>query len=168
MINFCNTYFKESWRISSCKLEKWGSQRNVKKDKYIITEEYTHILHENIRLDGIHHDWSRLKQLFQIKYRYRRCEILANSEKFNKNCTLVNFGSTTIKVMLDEVNHAIKYSADCNQNNNEQLVYCQESKKSRNQKIKGIEDIDYKRSILITNPDSTDKNWTILSLSSSP
>ena len=59
-----------------------------------------------------------------------------------------------MKVMLDEVDHALEDCVDWNKNNHEQLVYCQEIKN-----IEGKKDIDYKWSILATNPDSKDKKW---------
>ena len=59
-----------------------------------------------------------------------------------------------MKVMLDEVDHTLEDCVDWNKNNHEQLVYCKEIKN-----IEGKEDIDYKWSILATNPDSKDKKW---------
>ena len=60
------------------------TKKKVDMYKQIIIEECIHMLH--------HYDWTRLKQAFWIKYLYPRCGILANSNKFNKNHILVNFG----------------------------------------------------------------------------
>ena len=61
------------------------SQVIEKEGKDITNEECTNLLTEYMKLEDEHKDWSRLKQTFWIKYLFRRCGILAASEKFNKN-----------------------------------------------------------------------------------
>ena len=60
---------------------------------------------------------------YWISYLFRRCGILASSEKFNKNVDFPTFGSTTLKIMLDEVEHALADQVDWNAANHEQFVY---------------------------------------------
>jgi hypothetical protein len=98
---------------------------------------------------------SRLKQAYWIKYLYRRCGILASSEKFNKNKDFPQFGSSTMKIMLDEVEHALSEKLDWDADNHEQLVYCKESVQQKD----GTSIPDYKWSILASNPDSSDAGW---------
>ena len=105
-----------------------------------------------MKLEDEHKDWSRLKQTFWIKYLFRRCGILAASEKFNKNENLKGFGSTTMAIMLDEVEHALADCFNWNETNHEQFVYLKTT-------VEGTQEIDYKWSILATNPDSEDDAW---------
>ena len=75
------------------------SQKIMKQGEQITPAECGQLLRRHMKLDG----WSRLKQRHWIRYLFRRCEILASSEKFNKNKDFPHFGSTTMKIMLDEV-----------------------------------------------------------------
>lgn len=66
------------------------------------------LLRKYMKLDGTHKEWTRLKQSHWIRYLFRRCKILASSEKFNKNKDMPRFGSTTMRIMLEEVLTAVK------------------------------------------------------------
>ena len=79
------------------------SQKIEKQGATITADECGLLLRKYMKLDGAHKSWSRLKQSHWITYLHRRCKILAASEKFNKNKDLPKFGSTTMKIMLDEV-----------------------------------------------------------------
>jgi len=82
------------------------SQRIEKQGASVTHDECVRLLRKYMRLNE-HSSWSRLQQTFWIKYLHRRCGILASSEKFNKNKSLAKFGSTTMRVMLQEVELAL-------------------------------------------------------------
>lgn len=79
------------------------SEKIMKQGETVTPAECCQLLRGHMKLDSSHQHWSRLKQKHWIRYLFRRCEILAASEKFNKNKDFSNFGSTTMKIMLDEV-----------------------------------------------------------------
>lgn len=79
------------------------SQRIEKQGASITAAETERLLRKYMKLDGVHHRWSRMKQMHWIQYLYRRCGILAASETFNKNQDKPAFGSTTMTIMLEEV-----------------------------------------------------------------
>lgn len=78
------------------------SQHIEKQGELITPGEAQRLLRKHMKLDSSHRNWSRLKQVHWIRYLFRRCGILAASETFNKNQDKPNFGSTTVKIMLDE------------------------------------------------------------------
>eukprot|EP00966_Prymnesium_polylepis_P138564 3201329-Prymnesium_polylepis.1 len=132
------------------------SQKIEKQGAAMDSSECQMLLRKYMKLDGDHQQWSRLKQTHWIRYLFRRCKILAASEKFNKNKAFAAFGSTTMKIMLQEVDHflAEDYQVDWNEVNHEQFVYCEDTVV-----INGKREVDYKWSVLATNPDATDTNW---------
>jgi Mg-chelatase subunit ChlD len=92
---------EQAWREVGEKLTV--SQKIEKAGATITDAECTQLLHKFMRLDGTHREWTRLKQTHWITYLFRRCKILAASDKFNKNKEFAKFGSTTMKIMLEEV-----------------------------------------------------------------
>lgn len=135
--------------------ERLTVSKQIEQDGEEITENETRsLLRKYMKLDSDNSGWSRLKQRFWIKYLYRRCGILASSEKFNKNEDLENFGSTTMQVMLDEVEQALSDKGDWNDANHEHLVYCKDVIEGD-----GESTVDYKWSVLATHPDATDSGW---------
>eukprot|EP00966_Prymnesium_polylepis_P285687 6599181-Prymnesium_polylepis.1 len=89
--------------------------------------------------------WSMLKQAYWVRYVHRRCHILRSSSKFDLNEDLVAFGSTTLRVMLEEADHALSedYRHDWAAINHEQFVYWDE-------------DGDTKWSLIATKPRALD------------
>jgi len=69
--------------------------------------------------------WSMLKQSYWVRYLARRCHILRTSEKFNMNDGFERFGSSTLKIMMEEAHHALsdEYRHDWDAINHEQFVY---------------------------------------------
>lgn len=132
------------------------SEQIEKQGADITPGESEELLRKYMKLDGEHGHWSRLKQMHWIRYLYRRCGILAASEKFNRNQDMEGFGSTTMKVMLEEVELALAddYQVDWHGSNHEQLVYCKTLAR-----LDGEDVVDYKWSILATNPDAEDEAW---------
>ena len=92
---------EQAWREVGEKLTV--SQKIERAGATITDAECTQLLHKYMRLDGTHREWTRLKQTHWITYLFRRCKILAASDKFNKNKEFAKFGSTTMKIMLEEV-----------------------------------------------------------------
>ena len=84
------------------------SEQIEKHGESITSDECSALLRKHMKLDSTHKDWSRLKQSHWIRYLFRRCKILASSEKFNKNKDMPKFGSTTMTIMLDEVWHFLR------------------------------------------------------------
>ncbi len=60
-----------------------------------------------------------------VAYIVRRCKILAASDEFNKNMKFAKFCSTTMKIMLEEVEHFLseEYQVDWHKVNHAQFVY---------------------------------------------
>ncbi|KAL1518601.1 hypothetical protein AB1Y20_002889 [Prymnesium parvum] len=68
------------------------------------TEGECHLLLRSyMRLEQRSVPWSMLKQAHWLNYMNRRVHILRSSDKFNKNTSLKDFGSTTMQIMLSEV-----------------------------------------------------------------
>lgn len=129
------------------------SQKIEKEGESLSEEECVKVLQ-----NAMDRNWSRLKQKQWIRYMYRRCGILASSEKFNKNQTFHKFGSTTMAVMLEEADLALNedYRIDWQHQNHEQLVYS----KTRSTDKDGNQALDYRWSIIATNPDDvSDSGW---------
>jgi hypothetical protein len=61
------------------------------------------LMQKYMRLSERKPQWSMMKQTHWLQYLRRRVHILRNSAKFNKNKEMTTFGSTTMKIMLDEV-----------------------------------------------------------------
>lgn len=120
------------------------------------------LLRKYMQLDGKHRSWSRLKQAQWVRYLHRRCGILASSEKFNKNKDLPNFGSTTMEIMLAEVDRALSddHRVDWHTVNHTQLVYCKDIVTQAD----GTEAEDYKWSVLATNPEAPEFRTTLAQL----
>jgi hypothetical protein len=89
--------------------------------------------------------WSMLQQRYWVRYLHRRCQLLRTSNKFNKNERFERFGSTTMQVMLEEVERALcqDYQQDWSESNHQQLVYWKE-------------DGDIRWNLLMTRPDAMD------------
>jgi hypothetical protein len=144
-----------SFQLNCIDTIKLTISEQVEKAGENITSAEAHRLIQKFMKPGKkHRHWSRLKQTYWIKYIFRRCGILASSEKFNKNKDLENFGSSTMTIMLDEVQHAMAEQTDWNSRNHEQFVYSKEFVD-----IVGEVVVDYKWSVLATNPDSDDTSW---------
>lgn len=77
--------------------------------------------------------WSMLKQSYWVRYLARRCHILRTSEKFNMNDGFERFGSSTLKIMMEEAHHALSddYRHDWDAINHEQFVYWEEDGDSK-------------------------------------
>ena len=131
------------------------SERIEQDGESISGSECKRLLRKYMKLDDEHSSWNRLKQRYWIRYLWRRCGILASSEKFNKNKDFPEFGSTTMEVMLDEVENALAEQLDWNESNHEQLVYSKQLIE-----VDGVSVVDYEWSVLATNPDATDPGWT--------
>eukprot|EP01047_Picozoa_sp_COSAG01_P012374 COSAG01_NODE_556_length_15526_cov_13.393725_1_plen_5121_part_01 len=139
------------------------SEQIEKAGESITSAECRTLLRRYMELNGKNCSWSRLKQTHWIRYLYRRCGILASSEKFNKNKDLPKFGSTTMKIMLGEVAHALadNYEVDWHSINHKQLVYCKEIVEEDGKRIE-----DYKWSVLATNPEDPEFQSTLQLLKS--
>ena len=131
------------------------SARIEKQAEDITTDECLHLLQKYMHQP----DWSRLKQQHWIRYLHRRCGILAASEKFNLNKSMPELGSTTMTVMLEEVEHALadNYQVDWHSVNHEQFVYSRERGPVGADGEAGED--SYRWSILATNADSDDPAW---------
>ena len=105
-------------------------------------EECLHLLERYIKLNSREPKWSKQKQAHWVSYMHRRVHILKGSEKFNKNEQFQNFGSTTMRVMLEEAGHALSddYRRDWGAIEHEQFIYWQD------------EHGDFKWSIIATKP----------------
>lgn len=77
--------------------------------------------------------WSMMKQAHWVQYVHRRCGILRASEKFNKNVRFAHFGSTTMRVMLEEAEHALSddYRHDWGSHNHQQFIYWKEGEDTK-------------------------------------
>lgn len=130
------------------------SEKIELKSEDITPAECECLLQKYMKLQDTHRHWSRLKQTYWIKYLYRRCGILASSEKFNKNQDNAQFGSSTMKIMLHEVELALAERVDWNACNHEQLVYSRAV-------VEGdaVGSVDYKWSVIATRPDAADPAW---------
>ena len=101
------------------------------------------LLQQYMKLESRVPAWSKQKQAHWVSYMHRRVHILKASEKFNKNEQYQHFGSTTMRVMLEEADHALSDDYRRNWDANiahEQFVYWQD------------EDGDVKWSIISTKP----------------
>eukprot|EP00967_Tisochrysis_lutea_P127981 scaffold218437_cov28-Tisochrysis_lutea.AAC.3 len=87
-----------AWRTVGARLTV--SQTILRHGASISPADCVALLRKYMKLDSEHRNWSRLKQTHWIRYLFRRCAILAASEKFDKNETLARFGSTTMRIML--------------------------------------------------------------------
>ncbi|CAM9145735.1 unnamed protein product, partial [Ectocarpus fasciculatus] len=138
--------------------ERLTVSEKIEKDGADLTSDgCRQLLKKYMKIDGVNRKWSRLAQAYWIKYLYRRCGILAASEKFNKNKDMPKFGSTTMTIMLAEVEHALADNghADWNSVNHEQLVYSREFVDCDGTAVE-----DYKWGILASYPDgSGDPTW---------
>ena len=76
----------------------------------------------------LHRPWSMLQRAYWMRYVHRRCGILRASSKFNFKEVSNKFGSTTMKIMLQEARHALSedYRKDWGSVNHEQFVYWSE------------------------------------------
>jgi len=83
------------------------------------------LLHGNMALDARTPPWSMLQQRYWVRYVNRRCQLLRSSEKFNTNQRFEGFGSTTMTVMLEEVERALNddQRQDWGASAHQQLVY---------------------------------------------
>ena len=82
---------------------------------------------------GERREWSMLKQAYYVRYLQRRCHILRSSDKFNRNESFQQFGSSTMSIMIEEAHHALSddYRHDWGAINHEQFVYWQEDGDSK-------------------------------------
>ena len=119
-------------------------------------EECLDLLEHYMKLNSREPTWSKQKQAHWVSYMHRRVHILKGSEKFNKNEQFQNFGSTTIRVMLEEAGHALSddYRRDWGAIEHEQFIYWQD------------EHGDFKWSIIATKPSmmSTERKALLASL----
>ena len=116
--------------------------------------ECRQLLYKHMKLDS--RSWSMLKQTHWVRYLYRRCNILRESDKFNKNTKFKQFGSTTMRIMLSEVEHALSddYRTNWHEINHRQLVYWDDTVAHPGGKPKR----DFKWSLLATNRDRMEKS----------
>eukprot|EP01040_Poterioochromonas_malhamensis_P005804 gene5804-6244_t len=101
------------------------SQRIEKEGENIQLEECRSLLSKYMKIANVRNSWSRQHEIFWIRYMHRRCGILASSERFNKNQDLPKFGSTTMSIMLQEVDRALSsdFQIDWNDTLHEQMIY---------------------------------------------
>ena len=155
IINAQNDSLAQAWKEVGDRLTV--SQKIEKQGEGMAEAECQRLLRKYMKLDRAHKHWSRLEQVFWVRYMYRRCGILASSERFNKNRTMPKFGSTTMAIMLEEIERALStdYRTDWQHTNHEQMVY----RKSIVKNERGEQVEDYAWSILASNPDSTEAGW---------
>ena len=114
------------------------------------------LLEHYMKLNSREPPWSKQKQAHWVSYMHRRVHILKGSEKFNKNEQFQHFGSTTMRVMLEEAAHALSddYRRDWSAIEHEQFIYWQD------------EHGDFKWSIIATKPGimSTERKALLASL----
>ena len=114
------------------------------------------LLEHYMKLNSREPPWSKQKQAHWVSYMHRRVHILKGSEKFNKNERFQHFGSTTMRVMLEEAAHALSddYRRDWSAIEHEQFIYWQD------------EHGDFKWSIIATKPGmmSTERKALLASL----
>ena len=120
------------------------SQKVEQKD--LSSQECRRLLSTNMRLESREPAWSMIKQAQWVRYLHRRCHILRSSSKFDKNESLERFGSTTMRIMLEEAEHALSddYRHDWSSINHEQFVYWEE-------------DGDMRWSLIATKPSALDE-----------
>eukprot|EP00981_Chlorochromonas_danica_P015301 scaffold11566_cov156-Ochromonas_danica.AAC.1 len=133
------------------------SQQIEKQEESISDEKSWQLLRKYMKLDEEHHrHWTRLHMTFWIRYMRRRCDILASSETFNKNRSSPKFGSTTMSIMLDEVERALAndHHIEWHDVMHEQMIY-----RKAITLVDGQPTYDYKWSILASNSDNTNPDW---------
>jgi hypothetical protein len=86
-------------------------------------EECRELLRDGMKLSTRCPAWGMLQQRYWVRYLHRRCHLLRMSDKFNKNDHFDRFGSTTMQVMLEEVERALcqDYQQDWSEINHQHL-----------------------------------------------
>eukprot|EP00981_Chlorochromonas_danica_P006553 scaffold1431_cov167-Ochromonas_danica.AAC.13 len=133
------------------------SQQIEKQGESISDEKSWRLLKKYMKLDEEHHRrWTRLHMTFWIRYMRRRCDILASSETFNKNRSFPKFGSTTMSIMLEEVERALAndHHVEWHDVMHEQMIY-----RKALTVVDGQPTYDYKWSILASNSDNKNADW---------
>eukprot|EP00796_Vickermania_ingenoplastis_P011786 gene11786-8097_t len=102
-----------------------------------------------------HPEWTRIHLALWLQYMRRRCAILAASSSFDKNTDREKYGSTTMRLMLMEAEHAVsKNHVQWSERSHEHMVYRSEAVEND----AGEQVLDYKWSIIATNQ-ANDAGW---------